>query len=107
MHRSSKWVLNEVPELHIKLSYEAQFSTTLKVKKYFAENMWKSLHVNAIKAHSPDLIIRTFFNKLSQCLFLDMFKEYWQVYYAVLISMQMYPFMITFFSLYLISLFIW
>jgi len=39
MHRSTKLVQNEVPELHIKVSYEAQFSTTLKVKKYFAENM--------------------------------------------------------------------
>lgn len=52
MHRSTKLVQNEVPELHIKVSYEAQFSTTLKVKKYFAENMWKCVHVN-IKRHSP------------------------------------------------------
>lgn len=34
---------DEVSELHIKVSYEAQFSTTLKVKKYFAENMCENV----------------------------------------------------------------
>lgn len=35
-----------------------------------------------------------------------MFKEYWQVYYTGLISMQMYPFMITFFIIFNLSIYL-